>query len=167
VGRVADVVIRPITLADVEQFQRVTDAVMRERRFLAFVEGFPLEEAAAFVARNLRLGNPHLVADDNGRVVGWCDIRRETIPVYAHTGHLGMGLLPDYRGKGIGMRLLRAAIDEARAAGFERIELSVYGRNARAAELYRKAGFVHEGTRVRGKKLDGEYDDVHMMGLLL
>ena len=33
--------------------------------------------------------------------------------------------------------------------------------------LYRKVGFVIEGTRVRGKKLDGEYDDVHLMGLLL
>ena len=166
-GRVSDVVIRPIVLADVEQFQRVTDAVMRERRFLAFVEGFPIEEAAAFVARNLRLRNPQLVADDGGHVVGWCDIRRETIPVYAHVGHLGMGLLPDYRGQGIGTRLLRAAIDEARAAGFERIELSVYGGNARAAALYRKAGFAHEGTRVRGRKLDGEYDDVHIMGLIL
>ena len=166
-GDLSDVLIRPIALADVEQFQRVTDAVMRERRFLAFVEGFPIEDAAAFVARNLRLRNPHLVADDKGRVVGWCDIRRETIPVYAHAGHLGMGLLPDYRGKGIGMRLLRAAIDEARAAGFERIELTVYGRNAPAAALYRKAGFAHEGTRVRGKKLDGEYDDVHIMGLIL
>jgi RimJ/RimL family protein N-acetyltransferase len=167
VGRASDVVIRPIALADVEQFQSVTDAVMRERRFLAFVEGFSIEEAATFVARNLRLRNPHLVADDNGRLVGWCDIRRETIPVYAHAGHLGMGLLPDYRGKGIGMRLLQAAIDEARAAGFERIELSVYAANTRTAALYRKAGFAHEGTRVRGKKLDGEYDDVHMMGLIL
>jgi RimJ/RimL family protein N-acetyltransferase len=164
---VSDVVIRPIALADIGEFQRVTDAVMRERRFLAFVEGFPIEEAAAFVARNLRLRNPQLVADDGGHVVGWCDIRRETIPVYAHVGHLGMGLLPDYRGQGIGTRLLRAAIDEARAAGFERIELSVYGGNARAAALYRKAGFAHEGTRVRGRKLDGEYDDVHMMGLVL
>jgi RimJ/RimL family protein N-acetyltransferase len=43
----------------------------------------------------------------------------------------------------------------------------VYAGNARAAALYRKAGFALEGTRVRGKKLDGEYDDVHMMGLLL
>ena len=163
----ADIVIRPIALADIEQFQRVTDAVMRERRFLAFVEAFPIEEVAAFVARNLRLRNPHVVADHRGRIVGWCDIRRETIPVYAHTGHLGMGLLPDYRGRGIGTRLLRAAIDAARTAGFERIELSVYAGNARAVALYRKSGFALEGTRVRGKKLDGEYDDVHMMGLLL
>jgi RimJ/RimL family protein N-acetyltransferase len=163
----ADVVIRPIALGDIAQFQRVTDCVMRERQFLAFVEGFPVDEAAAFVARNIRLGNPQFVADDAARIVGWCDIRRETIPVYAHAGHLGMGLLPEYRGRGIGERLIRAALDAARDAAFERIELSVYARNVRAEALYRKVGFALEGTRTRGKKLDGDYDDVHMMGLLL
>ena len=161
------VVIRSIELKDIEEFQHVTNEVMRERRFLAFVDGFPIDEAATFVARNIRLGNPQLVADDQGRVVGWCDIRRETIPVYAHVGHLGMGMLPAYRGRGIGERLLRASIDAARSAGFERIELSVYAANERAAALYRKVGFVMEGTRVRGKKLDGDYDDVHIMGMLL
>ena len=161
------VVIRPIELKDIEEFQHVTNEVMRERRYLAFVDGFPIDEAATFVARNIRLGNPQLVAEDQGRVVGWCDIRRETIPVYAHVGHLGMGMLPAYRGRGIGERLIRASIDAARSAGFERIELSVYAANERAAALYRKVGFVMEGTRVRGKKLDGEYDDVHIMGLIL
>jgi RimJ/RimL family protein N-acetyltransferase len=158
-----DIVVRP----DIEQFQYVTSSVMRERHFLAFVDGFPIDEAATFVARNMRLGNPQLVVDDGGRVVGWCDIRREIIPVYSHIGHLGMGLLPDYRGRGIGERLIKASIDAARRAGFERLELSVYARNVRATALYRKVGFMHEGTRVRGKKLDGEYDDVHIMGLLL
>ena len=162
-----DVVIRPIELRDIEGFNRCTDVVMRERRYMAFLEGFPIDEAAAFVARNLRLGNPQYVAEDAGEIVGWCDIRRETIPVYAHCGHLGMGLLPDYRGRGIGERLIRASIDAARAAGFERIELSLYGRNTPAMALYRKVGFVHEGTRRRGKKVDGEYDDVHIMGLQL
>jgi ribosomal protein S18 acetylase RimI-like enzyme len=161
------VVIRPIELKDIEEFQHVTNEVMRERRYLAFVDGFPIDEAATFVARNIRLGNPQLVAEDQGRVVGWCDIRRETIPVYAHVGHLGMGMLPAYRGRGIGERLIRASIDAARSAGFERIELSVYAANERAAALYRKVGFVMEGTRVRGKKLDGDYDDVHIMGMLL
>ena len=163
----SEVVIRQIALRDIEEFQRVTHLVMRERRFLAFVEGFPIDECAAFVARNIRLGNPHFVADDDGTLAGWCDIRRETVPVYQHVGHLGMGLLPEYRGRGIGLRLLTAALDAARAAAFERIELTVYARNTRAEALYRKAGFVHEGTRVRGKKLDGDYDDVHAMGMLL
>ena len=164
---VDEVRIRPIALVDIEQFWSMTNAVMRERQFLAYLEGFPLDECAAFVARNMRLGNPQVVAEHGARLVGWCDIQRETVPAYAHAGVLGMGILPEWRGRGIGERLIRAAIDAAKVAGFERIELSVYGRNARAAALYRKVGFAHEGTRVRGKKVDGEYDDVHMMGMLL
>jgi ribosomal protein S18 acetylase RimI-like enzyme len=161
------IVIRPMSLADVEQFNRVSDVVFRERQYMAFLEGFPIDECASFVARNLRLRNPQFVADDGGRVVGWVDIQRETRPVHAHVGQLGIGVLPDYRGCGIGERLMRAALEAARAAGFEKVELHVYGRNTRAAALYRKLGFVHEGTRLKAKKIDGEYDDVHIMGLLL
>jgi ribosomal protein S18 acetylase RimI-like enzyme len=161
------IVVRPMTLGDIEQFGRIGDVVFRERAYMAFVEGFPIEECAAFVARNLRLGNPQLVACDGEQLVGWCDVRRSEFPVHRHVGHLGMGVLPGHRGRGIGERLIRAAIDAARAAGMERIELNVYGRNTRAAGLYRKVGFAHEGTLVRGKKLDGIYDDVLVMGLLL
>ena len=90
-------------------------------------------------------------------------MRRESVPTYAHEGMLGMGLLPDYRGHGLGERLIRAALDAATRAGFERVSLSVYASNTRAMALYRKVGFVLEGTRVRGRKLDGAYDDIHMM----
>ncbi len=90
-------------------------------------------------------------------------MRRESVPTYAHEGMLGMGLLPDYRGRGLGERLIRAALDAARGAGFERVSLSVYASNTRAMALYQKVGFVHEGTRVRGRKVDGAYDDIHMM----
>ena len=80
---------------------------------------------------------------------------------------MGMGLREGYRGRGLGERLLRATLEAARAAGLERVSLTVYARNASAIGLYRKVGFAIEGTRVRGKKLDGEYDDVHMMGIHL
>jgi ribosomal protein S18 acetylase RimI-like enzyme len=162
-----EILVRPLTLGDVPQFRDIGDAVMREREYMAFLEGFPLEETAAWVARNLRLGNPQVVADDAGRLVGWCDVRRETIPVYQHEGMLGMGVIAAYRGRGIGTRLIEAALAASRAAGFERISLSVYGRNTVAQALYRKFGFILEGTRVRGKKVDGVYDDVLMMALLL
>jgi ribosomal protein S18 acetylase RimI-like enzyme len=138
-------------------------AVMKEREYLAFQQPFSLAQTAAFVASNIENGNPQVVADDGGRIVGWCDVRREPIPIYAHEGVLGMGLLPDYRGRGLGKRLLRTALDAARVTGFERVSLTVYGRNTRAAALYHKVGFVMEGSRLRGKKLDGVYDDVHMM----
>jgi ribosomal protein S18 acetylase RimI-like enzyme len=160
------VVVRPIALGDVEGFRACVDAVMQERRWLAYVEAFSLSRTAAFVAGNLESGNPQYVADDGGRIVGWCDVCRESIPTYAHCGMLGMGVLPPYRGRGVGARLLAATLAAARERGFERVELSVYAHNTAAQALYRRAGFAHEGTRVRGRKLDGEYADIHMMGLV-
>jgi ribosomal protein S18 acetylase RimI-like enzyme len=159
----ASAVVRAITLADVAGYRACVGAVMHERRYLAYLEPFSLAETASFVAGNIDRGNPHFVADDAGRIVGWCDICRERVPTYSHEGMLGMGVLADYRGRGLGERLIRAALAAAAVAGFERVSLSVYGTNTRAAALYRKVGFVLEGTRVRGRKLDGVYDDVHMM----
>ncbi len=157
------VAIRPIALGDVAALRDCVDAVMRERHYLAYQEPFSIEETKAFVARNMRERNPHWVATQGTRIVGWCDIRRDCVPVHKHCAMLGMGVLDSYRGRGIGERLIRAALEDARVQGFERVELSVYAKNARAHSLYRKIGFLHEGIRIRGKKLDGEYDDVHML----
>lgn len=162
--RSADVVVRPITHADVASLRACVNAVVRERKYLAFLEPFSIDQMTSFVAGNIERGNPHFVAVDTGRVVGWCDVRREAAQSYAHVGHLGMGLLPEYRGRGIGERLIRAALDASAGANFEKIELSVYAKNTRARALYEKVGFVLEGTRVRGRKVDGVYEDVHVMG---
>ena len=159
-----DALVRPITLADVEGFNDCVNALTRERKYLAFLRAFSLNESATFVATNLERGNPQLVADAAGEIVGWCDVRRDTVDSYAHVGVLGMGLLPQWRGRGLGERLIRAALDAATAAGFEKVELSVYATNPRARRLYEKVGFVLEGTRVRGRKVDGVFDDVQMMG---
>ena len=159
----AHAAIRPIALGDAAGFRACLSVVMAERKYLAYLEPFTFTHTATFVAENIERGNPQLVAEDAGQIVGWCDVRRESVPTYAHEGSLGMGLLPDYRGHGLGERLIRAALDAARHAGFERISLSVYAQNTRAIALYRKVGFVHEGTRVRGRKVDGAYDDIHMM----
>jgi ribosomal protein S18 acetylase RimI-like enzyme len=158
--------VRHITLDDVASFRACVDAVMRERQYLAFFEAFSPEQTTQFVVDNIANGNPQFVAIDHGEVVGWCDVRRDTVPVYNHSGHLGMGVAKDFRGRGIGQQLIEATLLRAQANGFERIELSVYAKNIRARSLYEKVGFKIEGTRIRGKKADGEYDDVHMMALL-
>jgi ribosomal protein S18 acetylase RimI-like enzyme len=100
-------------------------------------------------------------------VVGWCDIERHGREGFRHAGRLGIGMLAEARGRGLGRRLMTEAIEAARRQGMERIELEVFASNTRAIALYQSLGCEREGLKRRARKLDGEYDDDVLMALLL
>ena len=156
--------VRPITLGDIAGLRDCVGAVARERGYLAFVHPFTLQETALFVARIVEGAYPQYVADDAGRIVGWCDVTPKRGHVYAHVGELGMGLMEGWRGRGLGTGLMRAALD-ASLQHWEQVELSVYAANGPARALYARFGFVECGRWPHGRKLDNAYDDVIMMSL--
>ncbi|MFO0897359.1 MAG: GNAT family N-acetyltransferase [Pirellulales bacterium] len=159
------VTIGPMSLDHVEGLRDCVDAVARERRYLATTAGFTLEETERFVLDLAAHDDISLVALDGDQLIGWCDIRRSRTEGFAHGGTLGMGVAAGYRGQGIGKRLLAAALEQARARGLERVQLDVFTSNKAAVALYRAFGFREEGRRVRGRKLDGAYDDVLLMAV--
>jgi RimJ/RimL family protein N-acetyltransferase len=140
--------------------------VAREKRYLALTEAPPFEKALEFVEGNIAKGNPQFVALVDGVVVGWCDVSRHERPAYAHSGMLGMGVVAEHRGKGIGAALMQATLERARALGFERIELTVYEGNERARALYARFGFVDEGLKRNAVKFDGVARNAHAMALV-
>ena len=156
----------PISAALVASFRDCLDTVARERRFLAQVEAPPLERVQQFVNDGLEKDAVQFVALDGERVVGWADIFADWAHALAHRGHLGIGVLPGYRGRGLGERLLSACIAKATAQGLTRIELEVRADNAAAMALYRKLGFTEEGRRRWGMRIDGAYFDTVAMARL-
>lgn len=161
------VTIRPARSSDAGGFGAAVKAVAEERRWLQSTHGFALGQTQSFLDRLLAQGLPPQLALDGERVVGWCDINR-CDGLMAHGGVLGMGLLPAYRGQGIGARLIAAALETARAAGLIRVELTVFAGNSRARRLYERAGFRQEGRLRRGVRYDdGSEDDLLVMALLL
>lgn len=140
------------------------DEVAREKHYLAFVEAPPVDEAFAFFRNIVANDLCQFIAIENGKVVGWCDVLPKSGKDCA--GVLGMGVIPSARKRGIGSRLLEAAIERAWAKGLSRIELLVRMDNAKARSLYERFGFVVEGINPRGHCVDGEYFDVCAMALL-
>ena len=133
--------------------RRVIDASGRSRGFI-----------------NVRVTRPGLplAAELNGAVVGTAGLH----PVgpalrRRHVLMLGISVLPEAQGKGVGTALMAALCNYAdRWAGALRLELTVYCDNAAAIHLYRKFGFEVEGT-LRGYALrDGQYADVYAMARL-
>jgi len=59
----------------------------------------------------------------------------------------------EYRGQGIGTRLLEYVIQQARAEGVLRITLLTDLKNDNAQDLYRKLGFVNSSMQAMRLKL--------------
>ena len=119
-----------------------------------------------FVLHQNKTSGPAFVAPRAGEVNGWCDIRRHALPAFAHRGSVGMGVVAEWRRRGIGFRLLDAALDAAFRQGFARVELEVRTDNARAIALYDKIGFVREGILRDSFFIDGEYFDAIAMAII-
>jgi ribosomal protein S18 acetylase RimI-like enzyme len=161
-----DIVVRESTPADVESFRSCLDTVARERRWLALVEAPPLDEVRSFCESQRRRGMIQFVAVARAHVVGWCDVIPKSAEGFRHSSDLGMGLLAELRGRGLGRALLERTLEAARRSGLQRVELEVYATNTAAIALYERHGFRHEGLRRRARLIDGAASDVVEMALL-
>ena len=160
------ITIQPAKLDYVEGFLMALDVVARERKYLLFTEAPPMDETIEFVKKIIAKEWSQFYALDGEKVVGWCDVGRNERTGMTHSGHLGMGVIPEYRGMGIGQRLLEATMADAFSKGIERIEMEAFASNEAAICLYRKMGFVEEGRKRKARFLDGNYDDFILMALL-
>jgi putative acetyltransferase len=80
---------------------------------------------------------------------------------------LGMFLLPDFRGHGVGSALVERAIEIARERQAYKITLQVWPHNEAAIRLYEKFGFEREGyLRSHWPRQNGEIWDTIVMGLV-
>ena len=151
----------------VKSFHETLSKVAKERVYLEMIEAPSLEKVKGFQTEHIARKGPVAYATDDENVVGWCDIFPDTNPRMNHRGHLGMGLLPEYRGKGIGGRLLENVLVQAKKFGLEKVELNVYSSNAGGVALYKKFGLEQEGIIKRYRKLDGVYFNCILMGKFL
>lgn len=158
--------IEPLAERHFAGLHQALDQVARERRYLAFTQAPPFDEALAFYRAIIAGGLCQCTAVLGDEVVGWCDVLPVRGEARAHVGTLGIGLVASARGRGIGARLLEQAIAGAWVRGMARIELDVRADNLPAQALYRRFGFVQEGVQRQAFCVDGAYADSLAMALL-
>ena len=156
----------PIEEKHIDAFREAVGAVAKEGRFLALMDTPSIEQVRAFVLEQLKNKMPHYIAVVGDKIVGWCDIASFNRPAFAHSGVLRMGIVRDYRGIGLGKKLMQIVLDKGREMGLTRVELDVREDNETAIEMYKKFGFVVEGVKRNACKTEGIYSNVMTMGLL-
>lgn len=83
-----------------------------------------------------------IVADDNGRVIGaiWTRIMNDYGHVDDETPSFAISLYKEYRGQGIGTRLMKEMLALLRSQGYRKASLAVQKANY-AVRMYEKVGF--------------------------
>ena len=142
-------------------------AVAAERTGIATEPPVDIEERTAIFAAGAAGaagGAGTFVAVAGDQIIGLVRVK----PSQHGFGDLAMLVDRDWRGRGAGSALVRAAIDWARAQGLHKLCLDVFAHNEAAIALYRKSGFVEEGRRPKQyRRASGELWDSIVMGLLL
>jgi L-amino acid N-acyltransferase YncA len=115
---------------------------------------------AAETARRMdavrELGFPFLVAELDGRVVGYASAKQfRPRPAYRFTAENSIYVAPAHLGRGIGRQLLTALIDGCRNAGAKQMIALMVGDNPASVAFHAAHGFEPAGVlRSVGFKFD-------------
>jgi phosphinothricin acetyltransferase len=109
-----------------------------------------------------------LVAESDGAVVGWASLnvfnpRR----AYEHVADLSLYVEREWRGRGVGRRLLDALVARARELGYHKLVLAAFPWNEAGMRAYQRAGFRAVGIYREQGRLDGRWVDTIVMEKIL
>jgi L-amino acid N-acyltransferase YncA len=126
----------------------------------------PEERRAWMAARGPR--HPVIVAEADGAVVGWGSLNSyNPRDAYRHVADFSVYVERDWRGRGVGRRLLERLIELARGIGYHKMMLSAFPFNGSGVALYERMGFTTVGICHEMGQLDGKWVDTIIMEKLL
>ncbi|EGP4714975.1 MULTISPECIES: GNAT family N-acetyltransferase [Enterococcus] len=167
------IILREAVPDDAKDILSMMEQVNSETEFLALDEAELLlppetlsEELSYMYESN---NNLLLLAINEGTIVGTASVKADSQFRLSHVGEVGISILQEYWGMGLGTLMLEEIINWAKEMGvLFRLELDVQVRNERAVHLYQKMGFQIEAVMPRGTRTDlGEFLDVYKMSYLI
>ena len=128
---------------------------------------FDPEQEAQFLQEKTKSPDEiEIIAIVDGKVAGCAGIRTVGRKYKVkHRAELGISVLKEYWGLGLGKALTKACIECAKEAGYSQLELNVVAENNAAISLYRSLGFVEFGRNPKGfnSRISGYQELVYML----
>lgn len=163
-----DVIIRQARIEDAARFLPYLKQVGGETDNLSFgAEGLPLsvDEEKAFLQSQAESKNSVIfVAERDGNIIGDGSLSGLSRRMH-HRAELGISVVKEEWGKGIGSELMRQLLQYAKDNGIEILHLEARADNQAAIHLYRKFGFRDIGLFPGFLKHRGAYYDALLMYL--
>jgi len=110
------------------------------------------------------IGTCRIVADDNGKVVGWAALTPVSSRcVYAGVAEVSVYVDPEHSGKGIGLALLEELVALSEVEGIWTLQAGIFPENIGSIRIHEKAGFRTLGIREKIGKQNGVWRDTVLL----
>ncbi len=162
--------IKPLTIITIPSFVRLRREIEQETNQLAVGRGERRETFWHVLARRLitrKRAAVFLYFADN-MPVGYISVILAKFSKFRGNAYIAVvSVKKDYRGQGIGTKLLAQAEALARERRIRRLELEVFAKNSQAINLYKRLGYEVEGRRRQAVENEDGLDDVIFMAKFL
>jgi L-amino acid N-acyltransferase YncA len=156
--------IRPAQAADLPAVVEAYNAGIQERIATLETRLRTLDDVASWVTD----GRPFVVAEVDGRVLGWARAGGYSDRcVYDGVGEHAVYVHPEGRGQGLGRRLLIELSAESERHGLYKLTSRIFTDNHPSRAVHLAAGFDEVGIQRRHGKLDGDWKDCVLVEKLI
>jgi RimJ/RimL family protein N-acetyltransferase len=160
-----NLIVRPATVEDVEATVDLYVQVGEEGWFIAAEPPIDRHERRLWLEN--RLDKPWtlvLVAEAAGGIIGYLT----AVGSERNPAEIGLGVAQAWRGRGVGRRLVEAAVQWGHGHGAHKLAVEVFPHNHVTLALFEHLGFQREGLRpAHYRRRDGSLWDVIVLGLPL
>ena len=159
--------IRPATTSDVGRITEIYNEAILNTTATFDTEIKSIDERIQWF-RSHDESHPVLVVESENKVIGYASLTKWSDRcAYDGTAEVSVYIDHNYRGKGVGKKLLEVLILEGEKAGLHNLISRISEGNLSSIHIHEALGFDHIGVmREAGKKF-GKFLDVHMMQKLL
>jgi len=164
------VILRELRWEDLDRLLSFINSLVKEKRgdsrsglYTGFDKTITREEEAEWLAETLveieRGEVINTIAEIGGKIIANGEVTRGKYKDTRHHGHMGLTMINEYRGQGIGRRIIETLVQESRRAGLGTLEVEFLAVSETARRAYEKAGFKQAGIIPRKVLRGGKYFD--------
>lgn len=161
--------IRLLKTSDIPEYRALTKYIDQETDFLGASPNDPKPSMVQIIGLIQAERQIIFVAENEHGLIGHLGAfwRRGKGERLQHCMNIGLGVVKEFWGNGIGNALFEAIETWAKERGIARLELEVMTHNKAGIALYKKRGFEIEGTKRNSIKIGNQYIDEYLMSKLL
>ena len=156
-------ILRPATPEDLNGITQIYNEAVQTTVATFDTEPQTIEEQEVWF-QNHGPEHPVLVAELDRVISGWASISKWSDRLaYAETGEISLYVKEEFRGRGIGRKLLEEVVAEGERAGLHTIIARIAGGNKVSIHLHESLGFAHIGIMKEVGRKFGRLLDVYLM----